>query len=219
MALISRPVLYGGLIALAGGAFWWASGDSPNAALKTASSKKVAKAGPQVDWTFPASETSVRFDPPKETVRNIFRPLLYVDKSAPKTEEDQLMKLPANMAGGESGWCYTGMVEVNDVKMALLENATSHQAGYVKEGEGWKKSRIVTITTQSIVVAGPDGSEQTVFRFNANETPKPKQAPDPGFRPLELGPALRGQIGPNIEITRDAISPKAISSPTKDSGK
>jgi hypothetical protein len=155
----------------------------------------------------------VRFDKPKGLLRNVFKPLLAVERSAMTADElDEKMKLPASIAGGEADWAYTGMVEIDGVKLALLENGTTHQGGYVREGEVWKKSRIVRITMASLEIEGPDGTAETVFRYNPNKTPKVKPPPEPGFRPLDVNPALRGPIGLEIRPNQAATeaSPQAM---------
>ena len=208
MALITKPVAYGLFSIVALGLVWWAYSAPP--ATKRAAAKSVARKSSEPDWSYPASETSVRFDHPAVKLRNIFMPLFAVDKPEVKVDEETLMKVPANLAQGESGWAYTGMVEVDGVRLALLENSSTHQGGYVKEGDTWKKSRIVRITMASIGVVGPDGIETTVFRFNANATPKPKPEPEPGFHPIDLGQALKGPIGPKIEITPEGPPTRTI---------
>lgn len=209
MAILSRPVGYGSLAVLAAAALWWVNSDPPTAQAKGSSTKPAPAKSSAQAWDFPIDEASIQFERPKDGLRNIFKPLLYVDKTGPKVEQEDLMKIPANLAQGEASWAYTGMVEVNGIRLALLENSSTHQGGYVKEGEFWKKSRIVRITSASIVLAGPDGNEETVFRYNPNFVPKVKPPADGGFTPVDLGPALKGPIGPNIEITRTDVAAKA----------
>ena len=176
-------------------AAFWATGETPTKITKPAAAKSLGRKAAGQEWNFPASETSVRFKKPTAEMRNIFQALLYTERPMLGAEEEVLMKVPAALAAGEGDWAYTGMVEIDGVKLALLENGTSHQGGYVREGETWKKSRIAGITMASVTFVGPDGTDTTVFRYNANQVPKPKTPPDPGFRPMDLGPALRGPIG------------------------
>ena len=118
------------------------------------------------------------------------------------------MKVPSLLADGEADWAYTGMVEIDGVRLALLENATTHQGGYVRVGESWKKSRIVSVTMACLVVEGPDGKQTSVFRFNANKIEKPKPPPEGGFKPLDPSPALKGPIG--LEIKREEKPAAAV---------
>jgi len=201
MAVISRPALYGILALVAIGAWWWSSSDS-GAPVKSGARKSASKKNNGNDWVFFASDYPTPFDKPAKAMRDIFKPLLYVEKVLPKVDQAQLMIIPTNLAKGEANWAYTGMVEVNGVRMALLENSSSRQGGYVKEGETWKQSQIVSITTECIVLAGPDGSEGTVYRYNPNLPPKQKPTPDAGFQPVDLGSSLSGPIGSDIQIKR-----------------
>jgi hypothetical protein len=202
MATLSRPVGYSSLAVIAVGLLWWSNAEPPKVG-KQPDRKPLQSSKPaEPDWSFPPSETAIHFDKPKGTLRNIFNPLVNVDKPASQAAQDELMKLPANMAEGDPNWAYTGMVEVDGARLALLENSATHQGGYVKEGEIWKKSRIVHISVESILVVGPDGSPETIFRYNANQQPKVKPPPDNGFRPMDITPALKGLIGSQIEISR-----------------
>jgi len=205
MAIISRPIGYGALAVLVAGVMWWLNDEPVKVSRPRPKTTLVAQAKQQ-KWDFPAELTSLHFDKPDRPTRNIFKPLIAIEKVVTVTDPSELMKVPASLASGESDWTYTGMVEVNGIRMALLENATTHVGGYVKEGETWKKSRIEHITSANLVVVGPDGNEETVYRFNANQTPKPKPPPDGGFHPMDLGPALKGMIGPNVEIVHDGSS-------------
>ena len=203
---VSRLLIYTCLAAAGIAAYVWSSGDPPKT-NKPQSLSPVASKKSEDNWDFPATLTSTHFDPPTDPARDIFKPLLALDKATLLTEHEDLMKVPPNLAGGEADWAYTGMVEINGVRMALLENGSSHQGGYVKEGDMWKKSRIIKITSPSIDVVGPDGTEETVFRYNANATPKAKPPPDTGFKPLNPGPALKGLIGSKLDITPTAEAP------------
>ena len=193
---VSRAAIYSLLGIFVIAALVYANGGEPDKIVKKEQLPKGSnKRGVDADWNFPVAETAIRFEKPKGAIRNIFAPLIGDEKEAAKTDQDKLMKIPANLAAGEADWAYTGLAEVNGVKMALLENPSNHQGGYVKEGETWKKSRVEHITLESITIAGVDGSEQTVFRYNANLIPKLKPMPDAGFRPMDLSQALNGPIG------------------------
>jgi len=204
---LSRPLLYGGLIVIVAAVYFWPS-SSPTPAAQRPGAKANAGKNKERDWTFLASDFGPRFDKPQGKTRDIFNPLFYVEHAAPKTNQDQIMEVPANLAQGEAGWAYTGMAEVDGKRLALLENSSTHQGGFVKEGEAWKRSHIVSITSESIILVGPDGSEETVYRYDPNRPAKQKAAtaaPDAGFQPVDVGPALRGPIGANFEISPESV--------------
>ncbi len=127
-------------------------------------------------------------------------PALIDDSNAPKADDGD-NKLPASVAEGDPNWTYTGIAEIDGKKYALLENGSNHQSGFVKEGETWKKSRVVQITPGSIALVGPDGIQETVLRYSPNpksgpEAPQPEASPQggPGFQPMR--PNLGGLRGP-----------------------
>lgn len=203
MAGLSRTVVYGGLGVISVAMIWAFGGDPPAKRTKASSpsAKLSGKKSHEPQWNFAKEELAARFPKPVGQRRNIFKALVEVERPTLNADEEEIMKLPATLTDGEADWAYTGMVEVDGRRLALLENPSTHQGGYVREGETWKKARIVSITMPSIVLAGPDGEETTVFRFNPNKTPKPKPPPESGFRPMDLGSALKGPIG--VELRKE----------------
>lgn len=195
---ISRPVGYFSLAAVAVFAYVWSSSDStPPKATATAKHKSAAK-GKEAGWDFPDTSDVAPFPKPKRSRRDLFAPLVMVEHVAPlvKPEED-LIKVPAALADGEGSWAYTGMVEVDGKRMALLENQATHVGAYVNEGQVWKKARIVAISVASVLMADEKGTVQTVYRFNPNQPPKEKAGGiDPNARPLDLS----GPIGRQFQI-------------------
>ncbi len=190
MAFYTRPVFWAVLTSVAAVAAFWSDGDAPHG--KTSPRKRSSKSA-DAGWDFPASNPALRFAKPHRPARDPFAPLARADHApilAPKERED-LVQIPSSLAGGEGGWAYTGMAEVDGVRMALLENAGTSQSGYVREGEEWKGTRVAGITMACIVLADAKGLTQSVFRFNPDDTPKPKPEPVGGFRPLDL----TGRIG------------------------
>ena len=203
MAGLSRTVIYGGLGVISIALVWAYGGDAPEKKAKASATtaKLTGKKSLEPKWNFAKEDLAARFPKPVGTRRNVFKALVEVERPTLNAEEEEIMKLPATLTDGESDWAYTGMVEVDGRRLALLENPSTHQGGYVREGETWKKARIVRITMPSIVLAGPDGEETTIFRFNPNKTPKPKPPPESGFRPMDLGNALKGPIG--VELRKE----------------
>jgi hypothetical protein len=187
-------------VVIAAVAFWTTSPQQAKAA-KNSPTKSNSRKSLDQDWNFPEAELEARFEKPRAFARNIFKPLLEPEQTSVTPEEQEIMKLPANFAEGEADWAYTGMVEVDGKRLALLENASKHQGGYVREGETWKKSKIVKITMGSIVLEGTDGSQTTVNRYNANAVPKEKPPAEGGFKPLDVGAALKGPLGLQVNPT------------------
>src|ERR1043166_2554487 len=119
MAGISRPVGYSALAIVCVAVYMW-SNSEPEKAAKTATHKTLTAKAAEPEWNFPKAETTTHFDKPEAKMRNIFAALVQVDKSTPNPDAEQIMKVPANLAQGDPNWAYTGMVEVDGVKLALL---------------------------------------------------------------------------------------------------
>lgn len=201
MAVVSKPVLFFALFATAAAVYLWSSPETASAKTPPTTKKRVAKA--KFDgWDFPPPEPAL--PKPKAIARDVFLPKVKVQRvvrlPSPGAKED-LVAIPTNLADGEGGWAYTGMAEVDGVRMALLENSGTRQSGYIREGEDWKKAHVVGITTACIVLSDEKGVAQTIYRYNPNDPPKPKPPPDLGFQPLNPGGLPTGPIG------RGAIRP------------
>ncbi len=171
----------------------------PPAAVAVTPKKRTAVKGKEVKWEFAPADIAIRFERPRTSPRDSFEPLVKIDVPLTKREEEELMKIPANLASGEPSWIYTGMVEVDGQKMALLENTSTKLGVYVKQGDAWKKSHLSSVAVESLIFVGEDGVSQTVYRFNPNVAPKNKPLVDSGGR----APGGPGQVpgggpgGPN----------------------
>ena len=221
MAAVSRPVA---LIAAVGVVAILAlilspSSSAPASGLAPSPKKRTAKKGNEPDWDLPAPDPKRRFARVMGLPRNVFVPLIAPERALviPLTPgKDDLVAIPAKLAGGEGAWAYTGMVEANGVRMALLENKGLNQSGYVREGEAWKAARVVGITSAAIVLADDKGVAETVFRFDPNAPVKPKADPaaTPAFGPGGIGSPMVGPIDPNATLgspIRSLPSPRTLS--------
>ena len=193
MAVLSRPIIFLAIFAAAASIY---VGSQPVAAPAKATTKKHSAKTAFDGWDFPPPDPSLHLPKPPEATRDVFLPKVKVLRvvKLPGAKED-LVAIPSNLAGGEGGWAYTGMAEVDGVRMALLENSGTKQSGYIREGEDWKKSHVVGITTACIVLSDEKGLAQTIYRFNPNDPPKVKPVPNPGFAPLNPGGLPTGPIG------------------------
>lgn len=205
---LSRPFMTIAVLSLLVIAFLLLSPPTPSAPVATTRKKpvKVADAG----WDFPPPDPKLHFAKPGRRGRNPFAPLVVADRAVPPpdAEKEDVVQIPAGLAGGEANWAYTGMAEVDGVRMALLENGGSKKSGYVREGETWKKSRIVGISSACIVLADEKGVSETVFRFNPNDPPKVKPLPEGGFQPT-------GPIGAGLGLRPlTPPPPPGVSRPT-----
>ncbi len=195
---MARPLVYGLLVVLAIVAYSLSS-DAGSTGSKAPVSKPHAPAIARSDIEFDHADFVARFDKPSLQMRNPFVPLVEIRTAGPSTSGD-LDHIPADLAHGEANWIFTGLAEVDGVRLALLENSQTRRGGFVKEGEIWKTCRVQTITSQSVVLLDLHGGRQVVMRLDPNKPAKPKAAPNAGVQPVTVPPALTGPIGPNLEI-------------------
>lgn len=197
---LSRPVGYGLLAAVVVGALLFTNDPAAPNPTKPPARRRTSTKKDGADWALPAPDPKLRFPRTTGTPRNVFVPRVVVEKRLPavgaETPPEDLVQIPAKLAGGESAWAYTGMVEANGVRMALLENKGTKVAGYVREGDAWKAARVVGITSACIVLADEKGKAETVFRLDPNAPPKPKPVPGSEFGSAGVGPNLVGPINP-----------------------
>jgi len=214
MAVVSKPVGYLAVIAVAVGIYAYSDPGPAKTTGKEPVKKKVARKA-DAGWDFPLLDNSIHFDKPKGLARDPFLPVVKNLRAiAPPTlEKDDIVQIPGRLAGGEGGWAYTGMVEVDGARMALLENSGTKKMGYVREGEDWKKAHVVGITTACIVLSDEKGVAETIYRFNPNDPPKVKAPPEGGFQPLNPGGIPGGmppgRIGSGLQIRPFASSPSS----------
>jgi hypothetical protein len=190
MAKISRPVLYGGIAAIAIAAFILTSDEEP--ATKAATSRPKAKAPARAQATiFTEEDYSVRFVALNSEVKNSFKPLVVRAPSAsfsgPAFDDRQV---PADIAG-EGTWVYTGMAEVDGVPMALVENRTNGDTRFLQQGERWSSASVYRITPESLVLL--HRGELFTIKMQGLEEP----VANPGFAPMQVPPGSLpgGQIG------------------------
>jgi hypothetical protein len=198
---VSRPVVYGSLAAIVLASVWYL-GQEPEP-VSPSTKKKVVKVEEKTEGDFVQADYTARFTKPKVKLRNVFLPLVTNAEAQPAqkpTEADEdLLKIPGNLADGDGNWSYTGFVIVDEQRMALLENGSTKKGAYVKEGQPWKTSTVRRITAESIVFVDKQGTEAIVLRAGTNPPKKAPTAENP--RPVDLSSALKGPIGPqNIRI-------------------
>jgi hypothetical protein len=202
MSTISPSVrnLIGLLVVVVGASLYLQGQADP--AKKTTLSVATRRDAPK-STEFTAEDYSAHFAPPsvKSGLRNIFAPLVKNDNGVSTVSQpgsSDIIHVPANFAGGDANWIFTGYAVVNGEKSALLENRTTHLSEFVKEGASWKTSRIERINPGSVVFADADGGKVPVMRFDPLLASKSdaKSGPDLGLKPLDPTPALQGAIGP-----------------------
>lgn len=206
MAKISRPVLYG-LIGVAGVAAWIMTEEkTPVGTGKKVS--RVAKKSTKAGGTFTEEDyaaTSASFDPVDKVGGNAFDPDVKRIRGA---SELNLMpdQVPAELAGGDPNWVYTGTAEIDGKPTALLENRVTLESAFVNQGEKWQRTTIAQILPQGIVLAGPSGKKVKLTLNNGEATVTgASERMASGFQPVT--PSLRGPIGANgITVRPDRVA-------------
>jgi hypothetical protein len=169
----------------------------PDTAAPTTTTKKTKKASKDSGMYTP-EDTMAKFASISAAPHDVFTPLvkkpvmLAVAKDVPGS-------IFGKLTGGEANWYYTGMVELDGTKQALLENTVSGESVYVSPGETWKAARIASVDVSTLVMIGPDGARVDVPITEYGVAPGAVAsaiAPAPGTQPLAVGGApIRGQIG------------------------
>lgn len=197
---LSKPVVLLLIVAVGLGIYAYADGGPEKSTTPPPTTKRHAHAM-AAGWDFPPLDNSIHFDKLAPLTRDPFLPAVKnIRAMAPPMTKDDIVQIPGRLADGEGGWAYTGMVEVDGSRLALLENSSTKKMGYVREGEDWKKAHVVGITTACIVLADEKGVPETIYRFNPNDPPKVKAPPEGGFQPLNPGNIPPGRIGAGMQI-------------------
>lgn len=201
---ISRPILFTSLAALAVAAYVLTDGESAKASIK--SRPRKASASLEKD-KYGLDErdrkvTAADFSPVSGAPKNAFQPIVVRTRGAAEVAVAP-DAVPAEMAGGDPNWFYTGNAELDGKPTALLDNRVTMESEFVSQGQKWKRCTIVKIDPQDLILAGPSG-RKVKLTLNTGEMTvypgSPRMAS--GFQPVN--PALRGPIGGNgISIRPD----------------
>lgn len=176
----------------------------PEQPKSSARSRKATAAKARDSFT--QEDYDAKFPPVALNARNPFVPLV----ASKRGKGAQAGGIPASLTGGDPNWVYTGMAEIDSVPMALLENRKTGEGVFLKHGEVWNGSKVVSIQPETLVLAGPDGLRRTVSAFM--EEPA---GGSPGgtlgggaLPPVTLDPSLRGPIGPAMGIQPESPAPQ-----------
>jgi hypothetical protein len=120
-------------------------------ATKKAATK--ANAGP-----FTEADTRAKFTPVNDPLKNAFRPVVAQRSASIGFSSGPMNAVPAEFAGGEGSWIYTGSAEIDGVPVALIENRSTNDGVFLKAGERWKSLVVRRITPNSVVLLGPSGT-------------------------------------------------------------
>ena len=185
----SMPLLVGVLVvALAFGMMGGGGGATAKkgTAMQFPTATKKKKSG---DIEYLPEDEKAQFASIEGGLPNAFKPA--VQKKIAVGSAKTSNAIPPIFTSGETGWIYTGNMEVNGGQNALLENGGTGEGVFLKPGEKWKSMTLRQVKTDSIVLRAEDGFEKEIF-FGSNQSDAAQTV-----APVNPGPAPRmaGQIG------------------------
>lgn len=163
------------------------SGDAPKTGKKP--QLTATKSTKKADDLILPEDYKAKFDDLDKPMVNSFVPLVTKrDINGPVAKNG----IPADFAGGETTWVYTGNMTVDGTPNALLENTASGDGIFLRPGQHWKALKLVAVREDSIEIEGPGGAMKTVYY---NELEITASMPDSGtLSPL---PPATPQAVPN----------------------
>ncbi|MBX3117529.1 MAG: hypothetical protein KF784_00570 [Fimbriimonadaceae bacterium] len=189
MLKISKPIWYLLVVVALSAVYMQMSGDE-SAAAKAKKAKPPAKTAKMPEGVTQEDYTK-RFDPLNESVDNSFMPIVARMSSGKNGQMNEPDAIPADLAGGEPGWYFTGTFEIDGAREACVENRSSGVGEFIRTGQSWKRVRITEIGDGTLTMVGPNGQPKTLrlaYGFNDQTV-----ASSSGLRPLD--PTLSGNIG------------------------
>lgn len=214
--------LYGGILAV-GLIAYFTIGSSPAPPATQAATKKKPAATPGVTQLQPIdfNATPTMFKPVMFDIQDKFTPLVYRMQpvGSPDIIRPNELTIPGNFTGAETNWAFTGVVDVDGKRSALVENGTSGQSEYLHPGEKWKTSSVKDITENVLILRDVSGAQKNIrmqadvqaaiakqqadlaeLKVNASAS-KTVTAPN-----APLDPGLVGAIGTDTTVQADGSS-------------
>lgn len=196
---LSRPVIYALVAAAALAAYFLLPEDvtrrgRPRTNPKTSASAKLPEG-------FTDADLKAKFEPVNIAVRDAFVPLVIRSGGAETAAAPDAV--PSVLTGGDPNWYFTGMVEIDGVPMALIENKVSGEGAFVKHSEAWKAATVTGIHPYSLTLAGKDGKTYTLTISQAESSPAMMAQ---GFMPVN--PPLRGNISNGLTVEPSNARPR-----------
>lgn len=146
-------LILGGIVVVAAIVLNLPGDDTAKVAVKNAPPKTSV----QVQGDFTKEDVEAKFNPVNVQVVNAFKPVV-ARKSAGIDSGKTANLVPSEYAGGADGWVYTGNAEIDGVPTALLENRTTQDGVFLKQGDRWKTSVVERITPTTVELSGAAGT-------------------------------------------------------------
>ena len=162
------------IVLVVAGAAYWFLGDAPSASKSTTKRTVANKSGKAKEGQFTDADYTASFAVLTESPKDSFKPLIVRSNVRDEALIGKPNAVPAYMAGGDPNWIYSGTAEVDGVPTALLENGTTGEGMFLKQGERWKELTISQIMPESVVIKSSDGESLTlVLSSPVDEEVKP----------------------------------------------
>jgi hypothetical protein len=204
----TSPIVWVGIVAAAAAAYVMLSpSDTPSVPSTT---KKTKKATTKADALYTPEDSTAKFASVTTPVADVFNPLVkkpILAKLPVVTADKNVVGIDLRLTGGEANWFYTGLVELDGKREALLENTKTGETMYVSAGEGWKAARVRSVDISSVVMVGPDGTAVTIpiTQYGVAPGANPATATavasaTPSTQPLNVPSGITGPIGAGAGI-------------------
>lgn len=205
MAKLSKPIQLLVVVGVVAGAvlFFTQPDDSPAKTTKKPASKKLSSS---LATDYVPADFTAKFASLNQTPRNAFKPLIVRNSSLLRTVSPRSNGVPGAFTGGDPNWAYTGCVEVNGEKLALLENSKSGDGVYLRKGDHWKSSLIRTVSEEGLIIVSSSGTVKKIQLGDRGTDPEEEQPVETEVVPVQVQPVqpttipteLQGAIGLNL---------------------
>ena len=190
MFKISRPVLLLLIATVAVAIYLVSSPSSPT----TTTVKKPPKPVVSVTSTLYTKEDyNANFPKAVLASRDAFQPLVMRKSGAIAVALAAAGNIPAEFAAGDPNWACTGTTEVDGVQQALLENKSTNDGVFVKQGDHWKSSVVSQVLEDGLVLVGPGGDAKTIHVKQDTATDETDLSGNMPVQPQLSGPIGGGQ--------------------------
>jgi hypothetical protein len=190
-SFLQKPITWVALVALGGATIFALSEDPKPTGGMTVAARK-AKTTQKGGVVFTKEDETAKFERITVPIRNAFNPVIASGSGISGTD-GAANALPASYTGGDSSWVFTGSVEIDGARQALIENRKSNDGVFLRAGQRWKNCVVKRVLEDSVILDGPSG--QMTFGLVSDE-PGLKMASN-NFGPAQInnGGQLRGNIG------------------------
>ena len=215
MAKLSRPVLFTALAGIVAVAYVYTQ-DEPKTGTSKKKTTRSSKAVVAKDkFGFSDEDYNPPAFAPVTFTKNAFQPVIVRTRQAGEIAIAP-DAVPAELAGGDPNWFYTGNAELDGKPTALLDNRVTMESEFVAQGQKWKRCTIVQILPQALVLAGPSGRKVklTLSSGEATIVPGSNSRYASGYQPVN--PSLRGPIGNGLGVRPDRTPERNTTMETRD---